>query len=60
MVKKAKRMTGMITLQIGNGREIIIKRYINPSGSCLMDALSIVELEQKEKADKGQKEDMEW
>lgn len=53
MVKKAKQMTGMITLWIGNRTEIIIKRYINPSGSCLMDALSIVELEQKEKADKG-------
>lgn len=45
MVKKAKQMTAMITLQIGNGTEIIIKRYINPPGSCLMDALSTVELE---------------
>lgn len=53
MVKKAKQMTGMITLRIGNRTEIIIKRYINPSGSCLMDALSNVELEQKEKAEKG-------
>lgn len=53
MVKKAKEITGMITLQIGNRTEIIIKGCINPSGSCLMDALSNVELEQKEQADKG-------
>lgn len=53
MVKKAKQMTGMITPQIGNRTEIIIKCCINPSDSCLMDALSNVELEQKEKAEKG-------
>lgn len=45
MVKKAKQMTGMITLWIENRTEIIIKCYINPSSSCLMDALSNVELE---------------
>lgn len=53
MGKKAKEMTGMITLQIGNRTEIVIKGCINPLGSCLTDALSNVELEQKEKADRG-------
>lgn len=54
MVKKTKQMPGAIILWIGNRTEIIIKHCINPSGSCLLDTLSnVVELEKKEKADKG-------
>lgn len=37
-------MPGTITLWVGNRTEIITKHYINPSGSCLLDALSNVEL----------------
>lgn len=61
MVKKANQMPGMITLWIGDRTEIIIKHYINPSGSCLLDSPNnVVKLEKKEKADKGWKKDMEW
>lgn len=54
MVKKAKQMPGMITLWIENRTEIIIKHSINPSGSRHLDIPSnVVELEKKEKTDKG-------